>query len=803
MDDLLADFVAETREMLEASEGEIIAWEADPSNRARLDTIFRFVHTVKGNCGFFDFPRLASLSHAAEDALGDVRSGRRTADSDLVTAVLAVIDRIVQMVDAIEAGEDFPEGGDEELIQALEANEADDLVVEGAAAPAPLAALPDADEVSPKGEANATPKKPEAPTTQRTIRLPVELLDRVMSGVSDMVLARNDLAHRLRQAGTQPTIDGPFERLTTILSDVRDAITRMRMQRIETLFSALPRLVRDLSGELGKQVMIDLEGGDVELDREMIEMVRDPLTHIIRNAIDHGIERPSDRLRSGKREIGLLSIAARQSGNTISIVVSDDGRGLDEDRIAEKAIAMGLLNAAERGQMSREKILQLIFQPGFSTAETVSNVSGRGVGLDVVRDNLEKVGGSIKVSSTPGVGSMFTLQIPLTLSIIAGLTVEVHDQRFAIPQSYVEEIVHASAKALDLTRVGETALVTFRGERTPCLQLTEVLGLADSELDEADHTLVMLRLASGDLFAIAVDRIHAHGDLVVKPLAPGVMRSGLYAGSTLLDDGQPVLLLDVTNIASRYELLSDARTRVLRAEKSDNVAEDNDNAHAMLFTDHAGRRSAVRLELVQRIETIDGSAVDMSAGAARAVLDGVILPLIGLPDDFEPKGRLRLLRLTDNACELLYAVKEIDDAVPLENPLKPVSDDPLIEAITLVEGQSTVLVDGHELFARFGEPPELTSKPLCHVPDGEWARTILGPLIQAAGYDVVTGDDGHAAASDITVILDDQTEAFDKTAHVIRLRSQPDAPDDDGSIYRYDRDGLIAALRNARVGGRG
>ncbi len=805
MDDLLADFVAETREMLEASEGEIIAWEADPSDRARLDSIFRFVHTVKGNCGFFDFPRLASLSHAAEDALGDVRSGRRSPDSDLVSAVLAVIDRIVLMIDAIEAGEDFTEGGDEDLIEALQANEANDLVVEAPSEPESLAAVLDAEEMARPGENTTAARKPDSHTAQRTIRLPVELLDRVMSGVSDMVLARNDLAHRLRQAGTQPTIDGPFERLTTILSDVRDAITRMRMQRIETLFSALPRLVRDLSGELGKQVMIDLEGGDVELDREMIEMVRDPLTHIIRNAIDHGIERPTDRLKSGKREIGLLSIAARQSGNTISIVVSDDGRGLDEARIAEKAIEMGLLSPAERGQMSREKTLQLIFQPGFSTAEAVSNVSGRGVGLDVVRDNLEKVGGSIKVSSTPGVGSLFTLQIPLTLSIIAGLTVEVHDQRFAIPQSYVEEIVHASAKALDLTRVGETALVTFRGERTPCLRLTEVLGLPDSALAEADHTLIMLRLASGDLFAIAVDRIHAHGDLVVKPLAPAVMRSGLYAGSTLLDDGQPVLLLDVTNIASQYELISDARNRVLRADQTLTSAKEEDIAHAMMFTDYDGRRCAIRLELVQRIETIDSAAIDTATGAStgkyRAVLDGVILPLIGLPDPFEASGRIRLLRLSDGACELLYAVKEIDDAVALQNQLKPVADDPLIEAVTLVDGQSVVLVDGHELFATFGDPPELTARPLCYVPDSEWAQTILAPLIQAAGYDLVSGDESHAAASDITIVLDDQGESYDQATKVIRLRSQPDAADNDGSIYRYDRDALIAALRNARAGG--
>ncbi|MEL6416197.1 MAG: ATP-binding protein, partial [Pseudomonadota bacterium] len=445
MDDLLADFVAETREMLEASEGEIIAWEANPVDGTRIDAIFRFVHTVKGNCGFFDFPRLANLSHAAEDTLADVRAGRRDPDAALVTAVLGVIDRIVELVNAIESTGECPEGDDSDLIASLE-----DGAITGDVPTAPTPS--DTSE-------NAEPDDAPAPSVplqaQRTIRLPVDLLDRVMSGVSDMVLARNDLAHRLRQAGNQPTIDGPFERLTSILTDVRDAITRMRMQRIETLFGAVPRLVRDLSAELGKQVLVDLEGGDVELDREMIEMVRDPLTHIIRNAIDHGIEPPSERLSVGKRETAFLTIAARQSGNTISIVVSDDGRGIDEQKIATKALSTGLITPADHSAMDREKILQLIFEPGFSTADQVSSVSGRGVGLDVVRENLEKVGGSIKVSSTTGVGTLFTLQIPLTLSIIAGLTVEVGPQRFSIPQSYVEEIIHASAKALGFAHLRE------------------------------------------------------------------------------------------------------------------------------------------------------------------------------------------------------------------------------------------------------------------------------------------------------------------------------------------------------------
>ncbi len=806
MDDLLADFVAETREMLEASEGEIIAWEADPSDKARLDSIFRFVHTVKGNCGFFDFPRLASLSHAAEDALADCRAGRRVPDSDLVTAVLAIVDRISHMVDAIEAGDDYPEGGDEALVAAL-GNDGEEVIsaIETETTPLHSSASQLIEDNEPASDDRPAARKPDnSPSVQRSIRLPVDLLDRVMSGVSDMVLARNDLGHRLRQAGNQPTIDGPFERLTTILSDVRDAITRMRMQRIETLFAALPRLVRDLSAELGKQVMIDLEGGDVELDREMVEMVRDPLTHIIRNAIDHGIETPSARLAEGKREIGMLSIAARQSGNTISIVVSDDGRGLDEEKIAAKAVSMGLITTKQSAQMNREKILQLIFEPGFSTADEVSSVSGRGVGLDVVRDNLEKVGGSIKVSSQPGVGTLFTLQIPLTLSIIAGLTVEIGDQRFAIPQSYVEEIIHSSAKALDFTHVGETALVTFRGNRVPCLMLSNVLAVGDSAIAEGDHTMVLLRLASGDLFALAVDRIHAHGDLVVKPLAPAVMKSGYYAGSTLLDDGQPILLLDVTNIAGSYDIVSDARTRVRQAVDEATEEADQAAARAMLFTDFAGRRSAVRLELVKRIETTSADAIERTEKGARAVIDGAILPLIGLPDGPVPAEKVRLLRLSDGDCELLHAVREIDDALELTNKLKPVKDDPLVEAVTLIGDQTVTLIDGHEIFARYGEPPEVTSRPLCQLPDSDWARTILGPLVSAAGYDVTTASADDDDAPEVAIVLEEESASLPSSIEpraVIRLRSRPEAVDGEESIYRYDRDGLVEALRHARAAG--
>src|SRR5580765_6702455 len=477
MDDLIADFVAECREMLEALGGEIVAWEAQPDDRARLDSIFRFVHTVKGNCGFFDFPRLEALSHAAEDALADVRANRRHADPALVSAVLAIIDRISEMVAAIEAGAELPGGDDMALIHALEPG------AEGVAAPVAAAVV------------DGTIKSSSAP---RTIRLSVELLDRVMSTVSDMVLARNELARRLRESSSDVPVDGAFERLSSIIAEMRDAITRTRMQRIENLFVGLPRMVRDLSAELGKQVLVDIEGGDVELDREMIEMIRDPLTHIVRNAVDHGIETPAERLKVGKREIGLLSVSARQSGNQILIDIHDDGRGIDGKKLVEKAIAAGVVKKADAAQLSPREQLALIFEAGLSTAKAVTAISGRGVGMDVVRSNVERIGGIVEVDSAPGHGTRMTLRVPLTLTIIPALTVSIGNHNFAIPRSAIEEIVRANGESVTLEHLGGAGVATIRGRRVPEVSLAEILGL-DSELEATERTLIVLRPAGGDV----------------------------------------------------------------------------------------------------------------------------------------------------------------------------------------------------------------------------------------------------------------------------------------------------------------
>lgn len=688
MDDLLADFVAETRDMMQAMAGELVAWERTPDDRESLDTIFRFVHTVKGNCGFFDFPRLERLSHAAETALADVRSGNRTVDVRLVDAVLAIIDRIGELTDAIEGGSDLDRGDDEHLIAALEG---------GAGALRDMAPLLAAETI---GTAAPAPIAP-----QRSIRLPLDLIDRVMSDVSDLVLARNELARTLR-LGAPDTGDGTLERLSAIIDSLRDGVTRMRMQRIDTLFGSLPRLVRDLAADLGKEVLVDCEGGDVELDRELIEMLRDPLTHIIRNAVDHGIEPPHQRIAAGKREEGVLKLHARQADNRIHLEITDDGRGIDGERLVAKAVEAGLCTAAEGAAYDRRERQQLIFHPGLSTAAAVTAVSGRGVGMDVVRANIERIGGAIKVCSEPGQGTRFTLALPLTLSIVPSLTVCSGGQMFAIPRGVVEEIVHAGNAALDFARMGDALLANVRGRRMGCLSLADVLGLSAAQAAE-NAPLVLIRLAGGDLFALAVDRVLDHEDLVIKPVAPAIMQLGLYAGATLLDSGEPVMMLDMASIARTHAMLRDHADRTATAPAADRVQGHRPRTAGLtvlVYTSLAGRRRAIRMDRVMRIERVARTDADCGGARPQIAIDGAILPLAGCETGIAPGDRpLTILRLAaDNpaAGEIALAIDAIEDTALLEGPVLPPlgSGQPLLGS-AMIGGALCELVDCDALFA--------------------------------------------------------------------------------------------------------
>jgi len=777
MDDLISEFIAECREMLEALGGEIVAWEASPDDRARLDSIFRFVHTVKGNCGFFDFPRLEALSHAAEDALAEVRGGRRHADPALVSAVLAIIDKIAEMIAALDAGDELPVGDDTVLIQALQ---------ERAEAPtAPVAAT--------VAEAQSKAVAP------RTIRLSVELLDRLMSGVSDMVLARNELARRLRETTSEVAVDGAFERLSSIIAEMRDAITRTRMQRIENLFVALPRMVRDLSAELNKQVLVDIEGGDVELDREMIEMIRDPLTHIIRNAVDHGIETAAERLKAGKREIGILSVSARQSGNQILIDIQDDGRGINGKKLVEKAVAAGVIEKSEAANLSPREQLALIFEAGLSTAKQVTAISGRGVGMDVVRSNIERIGGIVEVDSTVGLGTRMTLRVPLTLTIIPALTVSVAGQNFAIPRSAIDEIVRANGESVTLEKLGGAGVATIRGRRVPEIALAEVLGL-ESDIPERERSLVVLRPAGADVYALAVDRIHDHEELVVKPAAPAVMATGLYAGTTLADDGSPILLFDPAGIAQVGGVKLEAHDRAARIVETPVAAAEVDTP-VLLFVGLDGGRRAMRLAVVDRIEEVPTSSIRHGAGQLRVQLGEAILPLAGANGEL-PAEKVRLFRLNDGTCEIGYAFREVIDLSAIAHDVIPAEHPGEVSAVTLVAGEPAELVDPHWLFSTFLTATErMPLQPVCRLPaDDPWMQNMLRPIVEAAGYRVVSEVDEFEV--DLAILSDLSAEDA-AAARTIRLRAEPDpASEKDQSIYRYDRAGLLKALKSAGAGRR-
>jgi two-component system, chemotaxis family, sensor kinase CheA len=769
MDELINDFIAETRDMAQALSGAIVAWEAHPGDRERLDEIFRFVHTVKGNCGFFDLPRLGRLSHAAEGALAEVRAGARAADAALVSAVLAVIDRIGELVQALESGDSLASEEDSPLIAALDRN------------------VPAAEQ--PLGTAAAEPET--RAKSVRSIRLSVDLLDRMMNGVSDAVLARNELARRLRDMPRDVGVETAFERVSACIAEIRDGITRTRMQRIDSLFAGLPRLVRDLSAELGKQVRLETDGGDVELDREMIEMIRDPLTHIVRNSIDHGIEAPDERAAAGKPKAGMLKVSARQAGNQILIEVADDGRGIDGDALVRKARAAGLLNAEQAEKLSAAQKTALVFAPGLSTAGEVTAISGRGVGMDVVRANIERIGGVVDVDSRAALGVRLAIRVPLTLTIIPALTVSVNGQCFAIPRSAIDEILRVGGGAVRVDAVGEAEVATVRGRRVPLIGLAELLGV-DSHVARDQQKLILLKPAGGDAFALLVDSVHDHEELVVKPAAPAVMAAGLYAGTTLADDGRPILLLDPSGLAKcagiRFEEEGNGIDLAAEADKAEAARRET---NLLIFRGLDGRRSAVPVAVVERIEDVAAEAVGFSAGRLRAAVGDHILPLVGCTAAPE-SGKLRILRLTDGSAEIAYGFAEVVDIRSLLVELQPAPAPGEVAGVFLVDGAQVELLDPYWLFAAHAgtASTEDWDPPVCALPVGDpWIDNMLRPLIESLGYRIA----GAGDAADVVIALEDEAAPAD--AKVVRLRS---AAEGEGSIYRYDRAALIGALTSAR-----
>ncbi|WP_066796376.1 chemotaxis protein CheA [Sphingomonas soli] len=773
MDDLLQEFIAETRETLEALSGEIVAWEANPDDKSRLDAIFRFVHTVKGSCGFLDLPRLARLSHAAEDALAQVRCGERTPDTGLVNAVLAVVDRIGEIVEAIDSGESLDDTGEDLLIAALA--EGTDMI---AAAPAGVGGQ-------------------RAPA--RSVRLNVDLLDRMMSGMSDMVLARNELARRMREGNIDPALEAALERLSLTVGEMRDTVTRTRMQKIDALFSALPRMVRDTAAGLGKSVTLHVEGSDVELDREMIEMMRDPLVHIVRNSIDHGIELPAARRNSGKRENGRLNVSARQSGNQIIIEISDDGRGIDTEKLIAKMVQNGGDERQLRALSDRGK-LELVFEPGLSSKDEVSEISGRGVGMDVVRAAIEQIGGRVELDNNPGKGLRIAIHVPLTLSIISAIVVGAGGQRFAIPRQAIEEIVTDGSDAIRIDTIGGVEVLTVRERRMPMLNLCDVLGIEPAR-SESRRMIAIVSVPEGS-YALGADTVLDTEELVIKPASPAVMSCGVYAGQTLPDSGMPMLLLDCAGLASVAGLdFSSDGSREMEEEAAEAASP---GIPALLFQDLDGVRRAVPLAAVDRVEQVDAVNVRFAAGRFRVTIDGRILPLAA-QGEIQGRDRLNVLRLKDDANEISYAINEAIDIIVLPEDVTPAREAGPVSGVALLDGEQVELLDVLWVFDTHADRDGMgdEERPVCLIQgdEGGWMASFVRPLLETSGYRVAFELAPGETAS-VVLSSDDAPPALAEAAPVVRLRRRRVAAGaGDDSVYRYDRAGLLRALQ-AKTGKR-
>ncbi|MFA5950114.1 MAG: chemotaxis protein CheW [Hyphomicrobium sp.] len=796
MDELLKDFLTETTEHIEGAETQLVQFERNPTDASLISSIFRLVHTIKGTSSFLGLERLERVGHAAESVMGMLRDGVPPTEHS-VTIILAAIDRIKTIIEEIGRIGSEPPGDDTAIISALEAYYAqgttphEQAVAHVTAAPAkvveapapvnaPVEQLPattsqSAPSAAAKPARNEGPIKEDAPAAkegrssstnpnQETIRVSVDTIERMMQLVSELVLSRNQLLELARHR-EDDAIKTPLQHLSTLTSDLQDAVMRARMQPVGRLYANLPRLVRELSTSLGKSIELVTEGADTELDRQLIEVIRDPLTHLIRNCADHGIERPDERAAKGKPEMGEIRVSAAHEAGQITIDIADDGKGLDVDRIKQKILSQGLASEQALRAMSTDEIYRYIFEPGFSTAQVVSNVSGRGVGMDVVRSNIESIGGSVTLSSVPGKGSRFSLRIPLTLAIAPALIIEVAGQRFALPQTSVVEAVSLGNNYKDLIQNVQNALVLkLREEVIPAVELRDVVGLAASSNEECDKLAVVMRVGT-DSFCVIVDGVADIQEIVVKPLSASLSHLKVFSGHTILGDGSVVLILDPAGIAANLGI--EKSTEKKRDQQKDQNALDR--RRLVMFRAGSGAPKVLPLSLVSRIEMVETNRIESSDGRLMVLLQGRLMPIVPISSEIDmSKPAYPVLVVATERRSIGLMADEIMDILEDNLEIQLASSNSELVGSAEIRGEAVELIDVSH-FIRMADPPSkgtTTPQRILFATDDQLIRDMIAPALSAAGYTVVpamvsteVGELFTAAATCEAIILDTDATA--------------------------------------------
>jgi two-component system chemotaxis sensor kinase CheA len=845
MDDLLADFLTETHEGLSAVDEALLRLERAPDDAPTLAEIFRQVHTIKGTCGFLGLSRLEKVGHAAETMLGLYRDGTLTVTPEGITLIFTAVDAIRKIVVGLEQNGQEPEGDDAAVIAALDAAaRGEPLAVPAMPQPkaqSPAEAPPVATPVSavppPRPTESVAEAGPaESVAAHQTIRVSVEVLEDLMTLVSELVLTRNQLL-QLARASSDSQLSVPLQRLSHITSELQEGVMKTRMQPIGNAWAKLPRLVRDLANELGKKIELDMRGADTELDRQVLELIKDPLTHMVRNSGDHGLENPAERRAAGKPDTGRILLNAYHQGGHIIIEIGDDGRGLPVEKIRAKALSQGLATEAELAQMNEHDVLRFIFRPGFSTAQQITSVSGRGVGMDVVKTNIERIGGTIELRSKEGRGSTFTIKIPLTLAIVSALIVQAGGERFAIPQIGVVELVrvgdeHEGSARIEMIK--DAPVLRLRDRLLPLVSLSALLQLREPTGAALTGYVVVMQVGA-NVFGIVVDRVFDTEEIVVKPVAPILRHITMFSGNTILGDGSVIMILDPNGVARGAGINAEGRAEDQQAIVVNGGIRSDSSTSLLLFRAGDQTPKAVPLGLVARLEDIPVERIEMSGGTPVVQYRGQLMPMVPISGHWEApeSGRQAVLVFTEGTRSMGLMVDEILDVVQEPLLIQPGSDRLGYLGSAVIAERVTDVIDtvywlshtGGDWFRGDRKMASSAQKPrLLLIDDSTFFRHLVVPALSAAGFDVTAvespaealrlrdaGAEFEALISDIEMPeMDGLSFARNVRASgawarlpLVALSSRAEADDvargrEAGFtdyVAKYDRDALLSSLR--------
>ncbi|MEH1851032.1 MAG: chemotaxis protein CheA [Nostoc sp.] len=626
IDDDIEAFLIESYENLNQIEQDIIYIEKTSEQGEALARIYRSLHTIKGNCGFLPFPKLESVAHAGENLLSSLRDRQLAITPTIINTLLQIFDSIRQILSHIEATRHEGDRDYSALITTLtQLQSTEQATIASAVNPQDL-------QVN-SGTTYLNNEFPEVSTLTASessqIRVNVNLLDQVMNLVGELVLTRNQVigfSTKFKDSSFAATC----QHLSLLTSQLQEEIMKTRLQSISTIWQKFPRVTRDLAIASGKEVKVDMEGIDTELDKSIIEAIKDPLTHLVRNCIDHGIEFPSERTACGKSSVGRLFLRAFHESGKVNIEIGDDGRGLDLEKLKKRSQQLGLVSAVEAASMSESEVINLIFLPGFSSSEQVTKLSGRGVGMDIVKSNIDKINGTIEIHSQPGQGTTFKIKIPLTLAIIPALIVSSGGDRYAIPQASIQELIRLETQAVSQIEIFyDVPVYRLRDTLVPLVYFNQVLQIPNSDTNLEMFSLVIVQVDNYQ-FGLVVDTIEDIQDIMFKPLGKQLKALSLFAGATILGDGTVTLIIDVVGLANRSGVTATQKQQLLIENARKDQDQVSDRQTILLFEGPEGARMGIPLAIAFRLEEILCSAVEKVGNHYVVQSYGKILPLIDL-----------------------------------------------------------------------------------------------------------------------------------------------------------------------------